>query len=61
MLKLVRGSDLEILLSGRHQVEQTNGKIKIMRNPKYFEMVIDYVSNDLSYPDFGDRYDASMF
>ena len=24
-------------------------------------MMIDYISNNLSYPDFGDKYDASMF
>ena len=69
--EVIKGSKLEKLLSEGHQVEKANGKIKILRNPWETQSILKWwlitslttlATQILEYfPDFGDKYDASMF
>ena len=61
MLKAVEGSKLSIKLSGMDSADKVNEKIIISRDPKYFSMMINFISNEFHYPEFDSKYDAWSF
>ena len=47
MLCTVKGSALEAMFSGRHELPKVDGKIFINRDPEIFKSVINYLRNNL--------------
>ena len=57
----VPNSALEAMFSGRHELKKESGAIYLSRNPKVFELVIDYLRNNQDYIDIEDKYLKQLF
>ena len=57
----VPNSALEAMFSGRHELKKEHGAIYLSRNPKVFELVIDYLRNNQEYIEIEDKYLKQLF
>lgn len=57
LLCSVPNTALEAKFSGRYPIEKINGEVYLNRNPKIFNMLIDYLRMGLKMPNVTDPYD----
>jgi hypothetical protein len=48
----VKGSSLEAMFSGRHDIENKDGHVHLDRNPSSFKMLLEYMDNNFRTPEF---------
>ena len=62
LLTKVKGSLLEKTFNGKHDIKESKGSIFLDRDPKIFEMMLNYLRNDGNYiPKNVDAETKSLF
>ena len=61
MFDCVKNSKLEQIMSGRHKIKKLNGKILINRDPQIFQILLNYIGNNLQKPVFRNNYEEDQF
>ena len=61
LLCSISGSDLANTFNGRHELALIDGKVFLDRNPKIFNMVLDYLRNDRAPFSIEDQTISDLF
>ena len=61
LLCSVPGSALEVMFSGRHELQKVDGRVFLDRNTEMFEHVLDSLRNKMQFPIIEDKFKAGLF
>lgn len=49
------------MFSGRHELKKVNGKIFVDRDPRFFNLMINYLRNDMEISHFENKFEEGQF
>ena len=56
-----KGSSLEAMFSGRHELLRRDGKIFIDRDPEMFKLLVQFLRNDRKFVELDSKHENELF